>query len=299
MDLRLAITPRIEGLTTTVVELTAGEKLAAPLKTRRQRPWNWVAAALLHAVVIALLFVTLKERRQEQAQSPPGISVVFDHGGTPRETAPQVQRQGPSQQASAPQPAAPPPPPAAVAQEQPEVNLNLPQMETAPLPEPLPQPAPQTRAVPHPTRHYVPTQHYLVLNNPSFGQPSPPLANARRGLNLNLAQSDAQAANAPEISVQGDVGADWDAELDQWVNQHKYYPDSAAEQGQEGDVQIHFVVDRNGNVTGLRMLSSSGSPFLDQAWLGLFENAQLPPFPPGTKANDVSIDATMHFVLIR
>jgi protein TonB len=121
---------------------------------------------------------------------------------------------------------------------------------------------------------------------------------AQPGTDLSLPQSDAQAATAPDVTIKGDAGPDWDAALNKWVNAHKYYPQAAAEQGQQGDVQIEFTVDRAGNVTGLHMLSGSGSPFLDQAWLGLFQGAQLPPFPANAKDNHVTVDATMHFQLI-
>jgi protein TonB len=63
-------------------------------------------------------------------------------------------------------------------------------------------------------------------------------------------------------------------------------------------VTVEFIVDRYGNVTGLRMLSGSGSPFLDQAWFGLFANNTLPPFPPGTKSDTLDITYTIHFELI-
>jgi protein TonB len=137
------------------------------------------------------------------------------------------------------------------------------------------------------------------MNGMSYGNPSPPLPNARQAMNLSLPMSDSQAVLAPELAIKGDIGADWDAELTKWVNDHKYYPQAAAEQNQQGNVQIEFTVDRAGNVTGLHLLNGSGSPFLDQAWLGLFQDNTLPAFPPGTKADHVTVDATMHFELIQ
>jgi protein TonB len=255
-------------------------------------------AALLHALVIALFILFARERVPPEPQSPPGISVVFDNGGTTQTQAPPAPRVGPQTPAEAPPPAAPPPP--QVAQAQPEVNLNMPE-----LPQPTVQstPRPQTRTPPRP--HAIqrprpaPPQHYIVMNNMSYGNPSPPMPQAQQGMNLSLPMSDAQAVNGPELTIKGDVGADWDAELNKWVNDHKYYPDAAIENNQQGAVEIEFTVDRAGNVTGLHMLSSSGSTFLDQAWLGLFADNTLPPFPPGSKSDHVTVDATMHFELIQ
>lgn len=254
---------------------------------------------MLHLALIAFLLLFTRHRPPPEQASTTGVSVVFDNGGAPQAAAPQAPQPGPSSAATAPPP---PPPPPQQAETQPEVNLNMPSapfatMQSVPEAPPVPQP-------PHPQAHprpRTPPQHYLVMNNMSFGngaQPAPPMPQARRSLSLNLPQSDAQAVNAPEVTIKGDVGADWQAELSRWVNDHKYYPQAAAEQGQQGYVRIEFTVDRQGNVTGLRLLSSSGSAFLDQAWLGLFQQNQLPPFPAGTKADHVTVDATMHFELI-
>ncbi len=133
----------------------------------------------------------------------------------------------------------------------------------------------------------------------SYGNPDQPAPPSHQALNLSLPQSDAQAVAAQDLTIKGNIGADWKAAFHKWVDEHKYYPDAAVAQGQQGNVQIQFIVDRNGHVTGLHLLGSSGSPFLDQAWLGLFEDAQLPSFPPGTASDNVTIDATMHFELVQ
>jgi protein TonB len=264
----------------------------------------WVAAVLLHLALIALFLLLARHRPPTPEQAtPPGVSVVFENGGAQQTAAPPAPRQGPSSAATTPAPPPPPPPPQP-AEAQPEVNLNMPSapfatLQSVPEAPPLPQPK---RPAAHP-RPRTPPQHYLVMNNMSFGNgkpapPAPPIPHAHQALSLNLPQSDAQAVNAPEVTIKGNIGADWEAALTRWVNDHKYYPQAAVEQEQQGNVRIEFTVDRNGNVTGLRLLDSSGSPFLDQAWLGLFEQNQLPPFPPGTKSNHVTVDATMHFELI-
>jgi protein TonB len=271
----------------------AAKDRPAPRPEPKWRPWFWLAAILLHAAIIALCFITIRPRQTPEAASPPGVSVVFDNGGTQQATAPPAQRQGPPSAAQAPPPASPPPP---EADTQPDVRLDMPDMPLTALPAPAPQP--QQHARRQPVHNPKPAPHYTVMNNMSLGTPSPPMPNARHGLNLDLSQSDLNAENGPEITIKGDVGADWNAALDQWVEDHKYYPDSALEQGQQGNVRIQFRVDRAGNVTRLHMVSGSGSPFLDQAWLGLFKDAQLPPFPADAKSNTVDIDATMHFILL-
>lgn len=275
--------------------LVATQHLAAPPRARRWPWWAWVAAVLLHLLVLGLALFLRPKPLPQDLTAPPGISMVFDKGGAAQTMAPPAKLHGPPQPAQAP--TAPPPPPPPQAPEQPQVNLDVPTNMLADLPPPPPHPVPHPRPHPHP----APPKHYaMMLNGMSYGSPSPltPAPPAKRALNLDLPQSDAQAVFGPELTVKGDVGADWGAALSKWVNAHKYYPQAAAEQNQQGNVEIEFTVDRHGNVSKLHMLNGSGSPFLDQAWLGLFQGAQLPPFPPGTKADHTVVDATMHFELI-
>ncbi len=103
----------------------------------------------------------------------------------------------------------------------------------------------------------------------------------------------------PEISVQGEIGSDWMSGFNKWVNAHIYYPNAAIEQGQEGSSTIEFTVHRDGHVTDVHLLSSAGSPFLDQAWLGIFLQNNVPPFPPGTKADTLKITAALEYQLVQ
>lgn len=285
----------------------AGAKGALPALARERalprppdprRPWYWAAALLLHICIIALFLVTFRHQHEQEAQqSPPGVSVVFDNGGASQATAPPTPLKAPPAEQQAPPPAAPPPPPPP--QEQAEVNLDMPQLPFATAPAPAPSTAPQHQAQKRQqvTRNTAP-QRYVMMNNMSLGHPAPPTTFNHRAMNLDLTAADQQAVDGPQLTIKGDVGADWDAALNQWVEDHKYYPQAALEQNQQGSVKIRFKVDRAGNVTGVQLLNGSGSPFLDQAWSGLFQGVQLPPFPPGTKADNVTVDATMHYVLL-
>ena len=84
-----------------------------------------------------------------------------------------------------------------------------------------------------------------------------------------------------------------------WVEARKYYPDVAAEMGQQGTAGIVLVVARDGRVKSVRLVEDSGSPFLNQAWVGMFRNVQVPPFAPGAKDDEVTIHATMRYILVR
>jgi protein TonB len=288
-----------------MIELAAGERLAAPIPLRRWRILTqrmaWVAAVLLHVALIAFVLLFARHRQLAEQQSPPGVSVVFENGGTSQANAPPEPLRGPNTPAETlPPPPPPPPPQQQTAQTPPEVNLNMPDEPFATVQSaPEPQPVPQRRPEPHPVQRPRPPQKYVVMNNMSYGQntPTPPMPHASQAMNLSLPQSDAQAATASDFSIKGDVGADWDAELTKWVDEHGYYPQAAVEQNQQGTAEVEFTVDRAGHVTGVHLLQSAGSPFLDQAWFRLFAENQLPPFPAGSKSDHVTVDYTVHYIL--
>jgi hypothetical protein len=52
-------------------------------------------------------------------------------------------------------------------------------------------------------------------------------------------------------------------------------------------------------VSHLALVSPTGYALLDQAWLGLFRDADLPPFPSDAKSDTATITASMHFEIIR
>ncbi|MGH7104690.1 MAG: energy transducer TonB [Acetobacteraceae bacterium] len=286
---------------------------------------------LVHVVVLAALVIFVQRREPAEFVPPAPIAMVFEHGGSTRATAPPAAEQGPTERAALPSrpeqklpgppPPAPPVPPRATpratpraapqpapqpaspgvavhlpSQSQMQAFLEPPRPRAAPLP--VTPPAPARRQAPTPRRAPLPP-HTMFAPSLSFGTgrgaaPQVP----SRGLNLALSQSELQRAFAPDFAVEGKIGPDWLAELTRWVNQRKYYPDSAVEMDQQGTVELSLVIERNGHVAGARIVQSSGSPFLDQAWLGMFHAATVPAFPAGTKADRIIIRASMHYILI-
>jgi TonB family protein len=187
------------------------------------------------------------------------------------------------------------------------MNLELPPMpELAPVPLPPPPPPlpPPPRTEPRRLARRSSSSPSsalrggMVMNGLSFSGGGSPSPGATRGMNLTLPQSQ-NPGSASDLTVEGDVGSNWMAELEQWVDQRKYYPEMAGEMNQQGTVVIRFTVDRAGHVSKLEMVSPTGYALLDQAWLGLFRGADLPPFPPDAKSDTARITASMHFEIIR
>lgn len=284
----------------------AAEFRFAPSPSRRDWRWEWPAALLLHAAAIALALISFPPEPSFSPQNQSNVSLVFDNNSAAQQTgAPPARVQGPPLPAQAPPAAAAAPPPPPPQEFEQQTNLDIP--ESLFSQDALPPPAAQPHEVQNhrPARQYSRPVHqqYQVMNNLSYGnqqgQPAPPMPNAQQGLNLQLSQSDLNALNRPEITVQGEIGSDWMNGFDKWVRQHIYYPQAAAEQNQQGTSVIQFTVHRDGSVSGMRLLSSAGSPFLDQAWLGIFQPPNhVPAFPPGTKSDTIKITASLQYEIL-
>jgi TonB family protein len=93
------------------------------------------------------------------------------------------------------------------------------------------------------------------------------------------------------------VGDEWLERFREWVESHKYYPEQAAELGQQGVVAVEIRVAPNGQVTDLELRERSGSPWLDLGLQALFRDARVPPLPPGS-ADSVTFQVTMTYQLI-
>lgn len=95
------------------------------------------------------------------------------------------------------------------------------------------------------------------------------------------------------------LGEDWRNELAAWIEAHKYYPEDAARRGEEGINQVRIVVNRSGHVESVELVRPSGYRSLDTAAVALFRDADLPPFPLGTPQERVTVDLTIHYIIIR
>ncbi|MCW8306162.1 energy transducer TonB [Acidiphilium sp. PA] len=254
---------------------------------------------LFHLAVILLLLYAVHRQKLIAPSPQSSIAVVFRNTGLPHSAAHNaapkaVVKAPPSMTTLLP----PPPPEAAPPTAQTEVNLSSPNPVPFTLPkEIVPARPPKHAAVAHHAPP-APRQHFMVLNGMSFGKhPTTILNHAPGALNLAPPQSD-DARNAPAITFRGNAGPDWESAFNRWVNEHKYYPQSAADQGESGSVTVGFTVLPNGKVIDLHLIKRSGAPLLDMAWYGLFRGVKVPPFPPGSTAKREEVIATIHYILI-
>ncbi len=195
----------------------------------------------------------------------------------------------------------------------PEVSLNLPdenddQLQALPQAPPLPTPPPpqrsarrMARAAP---RHEAPGSSLSSPMEFSFSGAPPPGRGARRhqqGIDMAMAPKftggSLQEAVA-HLSAPG-ATADWEAEIREWVEEHKYYPAIAGENGEEGAATVRVTISADGTVRDVHLVDSAGSRWLDSAWQSVFRGNKVPPLPEDMGNKDYTFEFTMNFILIR
>jgi protein TonB len=251
-----------------------------------------------HAIVLAVLWL-LPPPAPPLTPPPPsaGIEVAFAPSLPKPETPP-----APAPVKAAPPPPAPPPP-------TPPPPPPPPQPVAAPPPPPVepPPPAPEATVafpeppLPPPPKPRVPVRRPPVQRaerpppRPVFAAPQPapyvPAAPpaASREAALAPARVPPPTSNA--------VSPGYEALLGEWLNNHKRYPESAREHGEEGRAVLHFAVERSGRVTEFAVVRSSGYPDLDAALEEMMRGATLPPFPADMPQPSVSVSVTIRFSL--
>lgn len=99
-----------------------------------------------------------------------------------------------------------------------------------------------------------------------------------------VSEPDVSEAAEPEIidlqALQesgAGVAARYAGVLKGWLQKNMHYPRAARLAGQEGEVVVHFVIDRDGKVQSIRIESKSGFPLLDREAREMIERGD--PFP--------------------
>jgi len=213
----------------------------------------------------------------------------------PAESAPEFNTEPPAVRLAEPEPTTPPLSPQTLAPDLPPLAAPPPLLPAPSSPRPRPQvqqrPAPGAfpppidlnfgRAASRAPMLRVPgSSHAIDL---SLGAP-------KLGPNKSEAFFDIRAAN---------IGADWAQGLAAYWRSHRYYPPQAAQNGEDGTVEIQIVVNRQGHVESVEIQRRSGSPWLDMAAVGTWQNAQLAPLPAENTDRTITIPLTINYLLIR
>lgn len=134
---------------------------------------------------------------------------------------------------------------------------------------------------------------------PEASDRSNPLYRAYLAASQQALRLGPRSTSHPDMRGGEELGSDWGDEFIAWVNEHKRYPDRAAEEGEHGEVTVDVTIGRDGRVRDVRLVGPSGyrDELLDISLLGMFRGEQLPPFPDGVNKDSVTITLTMHYIL--
>lgn len=99
--------------------------------------------------------------------------------------------------------------------------------------------------------------------------------------------------------TEGHVEASWLNALHDWWQRHGYYPSQAVALQQAGRVRIEIVVDRSGKVRAVRLLQGAASPWLNMGAQDVFRGSTVPPFPPNTRDDQITLELTINYIFAR
>ncbi|MDP2355671.1 MAG: energy transducer TonB [Beijerinckiaceae bacterium] len=213
-------------------------------------------------------------------ETPPGPRMVES------EPVPEIPRE------PDPEPLLEPAPPPEL-QPEPE-NLPAPPPEPQVAEEPPPQPEPEIK-IPEPPKieqrdavvlPAAPTQPKIVQKPPPRAKPEPrkptPPQRVRAPQTSAPLAAERQASRATAPNTGASVAssaatASWRSSMVSHLNRYKRYPAGAT---RTGVASVSFTIDRSGNVTGSRLVSSTGDASLDAEALSLPRRASPLPAPP-------------------
>lgn len=164
--------------------------------------------------------------------------------------------------------------------------------ESKPQTEPLPvqPPTPPLPAAPV----------ALAAPQEQTSQPSPAsdAAQASAPPQVDAARSARYAARQASAGSSSSAFADWQAQLLGHLERFKRYPRAAQRRRYEGVVQVHYSVDRQGNVLAVQLDRGSGHAPLDGEAVAAVQRASpLPPPPADVLGDPVSVTTPVQFFM--
>jgi TonB family protein len=248
-----------------------------------------------------------------QPQPQQGVEMVFENGQKSPNAAPNPKRfveiprgELPGAQ---PTPQAPSPPPVPPSPE-PQINLLPPEMRALPLPpvsqsEPVPLPAPSRTPRQEQRRPRASPQNnpFAHLSLPNFAatppHPSRGLRNSRSvDLSMGPVIEGGELRDAvPHVASAGADG-DYMERLGEYVETHKFYPEQAGRNGEQGTVVVRALIARDGTVKDVHLEETSESRMLDVALISMFRGKHLPPFPEDMKEKEREFTISMTYEIV-
>ena len=311
----------------------SGQRLGISVHPRDRSGWLVALSLSFHLAALALLLMKPLVPPPAGASDPMPVEFITEKGPdqapseastTTAPAAPEV----PAQPAEASQPPASAPdvsPPVQQAEVPPAASIPIPDVVSTPQPAELPlsaqAPAPTLVPTasplqpadlpppPEPPLLKVPPSRPVPLarapSSPLLPRPnrSPPqrVTTVRPAPTSDMTGTGeapvraTEGSNSPGRTSAANNGAAWMGRLRQWWDQNSFYPREASQTNEGGNVRVHITISRDGRVTSIELVQSSGSSVLDVAALAVFRNARLPPLPPGIPPQPADVVVTLHY----
>lgn len=262
--------------------------------TRRRLALVGLASVALHLLLAALVLLWPGiDPPEPPTELPSPVAMVFEPPNEGQRAVPTPTPDQPPQLVR---------PPAAPAPTETAEPLPVP---PPPPPPPPPPDTPTRRPDPAPVRPRPPVARtepsFPMPQSYSFGGPTtprqagPPAAVGALGSAVTGESSFGQFAKL----TAGQVAPSWMNALHDWWQRNGYYPSQAVALQQSGRVRIQIVVDRSGKVRSVELFGASGSPWLNMGAQDVFRGATVPPFPPNTRDDQVTLELTINYILTR
>ncbi len=200
------------------------------------------------------------------------------------------------------------PPPVPQTAPAPQINLLPPEMQAPPLPsvsqaEPTPAPS-RTERHERPRRRATPQSNpFAHMALPNFAaEPSRPSHGLRDSRSMDLSMGPVVQGGelrdaVPHVASAGADG-DYMGLLGEYVETHKFYPELAGRNGEQGTVVVRALIARDGTVKDVRLDQTSESRMLDVALLSMFRGKHLPPFPDDMKEKEREFTISMTYEIV-
>jgi protein TonB len=171
-----------------------------------------------------------------------------------------------------------------------EVEKETPPVDPSPAPDPevaLPVPKPVVEEKPEEEQpqQEIPQQQSANQATPAPITAAPPRVEAKEAPVAPMASSGTSASAARSIAT-------WEKTVVSHLNHFKRYPSAARARGIQGSVSVTFSIDRAGSVLDARILTGSGSSFLDEEALAVVRRASPLPSPPAAMVG-AQLDLTL------
>ena len=200
----------------------------------------------------------------------------------------------------APEP--PPPPPMQIVLEAPRPapkTVAPPAPKPIPKPIPKPMPKPQPKPLPKPVMHHVAPRPVVPppLPTPKVVAPPAPVPDTHPAMPVAAPAPPAPAPPpAPPAVDLASIKADFEAQLRSAIQTAVHYPTAARLMHLTGKTLVAFTY-RDGQISGVRVVTSGGSDLLDNAAMDAVRRAPYPATPTPLQGRSMTFDIWVRFHL--